>query len=475
MTERGLSKEEVKKRLIRLRNLEYLHEQQRFKIWHLRDENRGLKKEVAALKAVVGEQQKMIDDLKLQIEELRTIVFGKKWEKEEHHDIDDDTPVVPAVVACRDPESYKRTPPKESDITGVTDHPVDMCRHCGGNVSEREVVTYFVEDIPLPQKKVVVKHIVEKGYCESCKRWNTKDPLPSAGVILGPNVKRYVTYLSVICRQSYGQIQALLEHTYNFEISQGEIAKILDKEGERMRPEYERLKAKIRGEPSIHLDETSWDLVMGDGFQRYAWTMTGGESFESVFVLGKTRGKGNATDLIGESKAVVVSDDYGAYRKINNPHQLCCAHPNRKLRDLARSIEITGNIHDHCVRTYKTFRKIYADIEDARKSDDPKSMYASLLERLKSFTVSDPLDPAKLTRIKEQVRARAHNYLTCLLHSGVAADNNAAERSLRHLVLKRKISFGSFREKTAETLAILLSVLMSYKQRGTMTAYLRVV
>ena len=473
MAKRGLSKEEVKKRLIRLRNLEFLHEQQRFKIWHLRDENRDLKKEITTLKAVVSEQQKTINDLKLQIEELRTIVFGKKWKKEERNDIDDDIPPEQEVVNCRTPESYRRTPPKENDVTGVKDHPVDVCNHCSGNVSEREIITYFVEDIPLPQKKVVIKHVVEKGYCESCKYWSTKEPLPSAGIILGPNVKRYITYLSVICRQSYGQIQAILDHTYNFEVSQGEIAKILDKEGERIRPEYERLKAKIRGEPSIHLDETSWDLVMGDGYQRYAWTMTGGESSESVFVLGKTRGKGNATDLIGESKAVVVSDDYGAYRNMNNPHQLCCAHPNRKLRDLANSIEITGNIHDHCVSTYKTFRKIYADIESARESDDPKSMHASLLERLNSFTISSPLDPTKLTRIKEQVGARAHNYLTCLLHSDVAADNNAAERSLRHLVLKRKISFGSFREKTVLTLAILLSVLMSYKQRGTMTTYLQ--
>ena len=78
---RGLPAEEIKRRLIRLRNLEYLHEQQRFKIWNLRDANRELKKEVAALKAVVGEQQKTIDDLKLRLEELSTIVFGRKRQK----------------------------------------------------------------------------------------------------------------------------------------------------------------------------------------------------------------------------------------------------------------------------------------------------------------------------------------------------------------------------------------------------------
>ena len=43
--------------------------------------------------------------------------------------------------------------------------------------------------------------------------------------------------------------------------------------------------------------------------------------------------------------------------------------------------------------------------------------------------------------------------------------NNQAERSLRHLVLKRKISFGSLTKRTAENLAVLLSVLMSLRQR----------
>ena len=467
-----LSDNEIKTRMVELRNLRKLHAGARARVIILERENMLLKERVAVLEATVESQASIINDLRLQLEELRTIVFGKKRKKEEYIDIDDNTPSG-TKSEPRSTESYKREVPKEEDVTETESHPILNCVHCGEAIYERETITYFVEDIPLPQKKVIVKHVVEKGYCEMCNRWMTEGPLPPATVTFGPNVKRYVTYLSVVCRQSYGQIQEVLNHTYRFDISQGEIAKILNNEGERMRPEYERLKAKIRGEPSIHLDETGWNLIMGDGMKRYAWTMTGGESNEAVFVLGKTRGKGNATDLIGDSKAVLVSDDYGAYRKTENPHQLCCAHPNRKLRDLATSSEIIGNIHDHCVLAYKTFNKIYADIETARKSDDPKSPHNSLFVRLKAFAVSDSLDPTKLTRIKEQIGARTLNYLTCLEHKGVAADNNAAERSLRHLVLKRKISFGSFREKTAETLAILTSVLMSRKQNGTLAAYLQ--
>jgi transposase len=458
--------------MIELVNLRKLHTGAIKRVDIFREENKLLKKRVSVLESALVEQQKINTNLHLQLEELRTIVFGKKRKKEEHIDIDDDTPPLEAVVNCRTPESYKRTAPKDDEITNTKDHPVDTCNHCGGNISEKEIVTYFVEDIPLPQKKVVIKHVVEKGYCEPCNRWSTKEPLPTARVVLGPNVKRYITYLSVICRQSYGQIQAILDHTYDFEVSQGEIAKILDKEGQRMRPEYERLKVKIRGEPSIHLDETSWNLLGYDS-KTYAWTMTGGTSGESVFALGKTRGGGNATDLVGESEAVRVTDDYVVYRKMKNPHQLCLAHILRKLRDLATSPLITGDMHVHCVSAYKTFKEIYRDIEQARVSTDPKSVYDSLYERLKSSAKPDSLDPTKLTKVKEQVGTRTENYLTCLLYPDVASDNNAAERSLRHLVLKRKISFGSFREKTAETLAILTSILLSYRKNGMMTAYLR--
>jgi len=108
-----------------------------------------------------------------------------------------------------------------------------------------------------------------------------------------------------------------------------------------------------------------------------------------------------------------------------------------------------------------------------RISPNPKFSYDSLRARLKSFAIINEIDPQKLARVREQVSDRTDNYLTCLLHESVASDNNAAERSLRHFVLKRKISFGSFREKTADTLAILCSVLMSRKQNGTLEAYLK--
>jgi len=59
------------------------------------------------------------------------------------------------------------------------------CNRCQGQFSERDSIAYFEEDIPLPQKKMVIKHVIEKGYCSSCKEWSASATLPVADVILG--------------------------------------------------------------------------------------------------------------------------------------------------------------------------------------------------------------------------------------------------------------------------------------------------
>lgn len=457
MTKSRLSPEEVKKRLIRLRNLEYLHESQRFKIWGLRDENRELRKEVSRLKAVVDEQQKTMEDLKLQMEELRTMVFGKKKKKKSIDDGDDNTP--PRVKTPRPSSSYKRPVPKDDEITETQNHPLDTCS-CGAELIEKETVVFYEEDIPIPAKKIVRKHIVEKAYCPDCQKWHTAISLPNHKVVLGENVQKYICYLSIFCRLSFNQIQHLLSDTYNFAISQGEIVKILNREALKLRPFYERLKEQIRGEPVIHLDETGWRLFI-DQDRSYAWVMSGARSQESVFLVGESRGKGNANNLLGDNfPGFVVSDDYGAYKKLKN-HQLCWAHLIRKFRDLAKSGELKEDQRSYCQEEYTKLCLIYDDL----RQDRNKERHDEFSQRLTQLSAVKLKEPQKLIRLKTTLRKNISKYLTCMLSPEIPLTNNQAERALRHIVLKRKISFGSLTKKTADNLAVLLSVILSLKQR----------
>lgn len=471
MANRGLSPDEVKKRLIRLRNLEYLHTEQKSRNQQLWEENQQLKQRVLLLEETVSSQQKLIEDLKLQVEELRTMVFGKKKKKQDIQDIDDDQNTPPQVKTQRSADSYQRPVPKDDKVTEVRHHSLDFCS-CGAAMIEKQIAVFYEEDLPIPVKKIVRKHIVEKGCCSHCRRQQTAIPLPAGKVVLGANVQKYVCYLNVFCRLSFSQIQQLLTDTYQFDISQGEIAKILNREAMRLRPFYERLKEQIRGEPVVHLDETGWRLFI-DQENSYAWVMSGAHSQESVFLAGESRGKGNANKLLGENfTGVVVSDDYGAYRKLDK-HQLCWAHLIRKFRDLAQSGELEEKQRQSCQQQYAKLCLIYEGLKQGRSLDS----YDKFARRLTSLSVVSLTDPKKLIRIKTTLRKNISKYLTCLTDPRIPLTNNQAERSLRHLVLKRKISFGSLNEKTADNLAVLLSVIMSLKQRyraGFLNEYLRV-
>ena len=120
----------------------------------------------------------------------------------------------------------------------------------------------------------------------------------------------------------------------NLKLSTGEIGNILQTEADNLRPEYQTLKESILSQTGAHFDETSWK-VQKEEQGKFAWVATGTDNFDTVFSLGKSRGKGNIADL--GIPNVGISDDYGAYRNEFEKHQLCWAHPQRKLRDMAES------------------------------------------------------------------------------------------------------------------------------------------
>jgi transposase len=464
----SLPQEEIKKRLVRLSNLEGMYARQRVTIVRLKEENKALKMEVASLKLVVAEQQKTINALLLRVEELSVMVFGRKKPPRniDQHD-NDVTPPKPPVA--RLPDSYKRPIPKDEEVTETKPHPISLCV-CGAPATKKRRRIFYEEDIPIPTQKIVIKHIVEQAWCPRCRKWESAMPLPSATVMLGDNVRKYICYLSIMCRLSFSQIKNLLQDTWNIHVSEGEISNTIAGQAQKLRPLYEQIKAAIQAEPSLHLDETSWKLF-NDQDTNYSWIMSGGQSKESIFLIGENRGGGNLEKLLGQNyDGTVITDDYGAYKKLKK-HQLCWAHLIRKFRDLAVSGELSESEHQHCKQEYQTLMAIFDDVKNHRIP----AKYEHFSERLRQLSAIKPLDPRKLVKTKTTLAKNIPHYLTCLSDPKIPMTNNQAERSLRHLVLKRKISFGSFAKRTAENLAILMSVLLSLKQRHQANFFLEYV
>jgi transposase len=452
-----LSDREIKLRMTELRNLRHLHAEAIKRNIKQGKQIKLLKQHVHVLQELNKEKDKIIERFSLQLEELRTKVFGKKKKGK-----DTDHKPKSGGKKERDDSSYQREVP--TDITKEETHVISACTLCQTTLTKKRVKVFYLEDIPFekPQREAI-KNTVEQGYCLKCKKWKTAIPIPFGKCVLGTGVRKYVCYLSIILRLSNQQIEEHIRDIHKINISQGEIQKILYKEADRLRPEFERLKIRVQNQKAQHYDETSWKVPYGK-LGNYGWGMFGTETREAIFMLGKSRGGGNVKEL--HPKPIIgITDDYGAYKNAFVYHELCWSHPHRKFRDLAESEELTGEQKENCIYDFKVFSKIYGKMEQVMKTEfDYGKTRKYFLKKLSEFAKPKEDDTAKTKTLKTTLLKNKEYYLTCLKFPGIVPlDNNKAERGLRHLVIKRKISYGSKTDKGAEATSILASVLLSLK------------
>lgn len=452
------------------------------KTLHLEKENLVLKKGSNLLKQkqtlLLEKQQqlqKQIESLTLIVEELRRMVFGNKKTKGNGDKSSEGTNTNNGETnkrksANRAKDSYRRAAPKEEEVTDTYQHEITHCSHCGTLLIKLKQITRYIEDITnlinlSKLLKKIERHIIVSGYCPKCKRRKTAKEISPQVSILGENVKQFVAYMVIVMRLSFEQVRCFLSDTADLDISDGEITACLDEQAEKLEPERDRILAKIRGAPARHYDETGWKVQRG-GQGNYAWITRPTIGEETVFLMGRSRGKGNAMELQGVvDNQIGISDDYGAYQNMFAKHQLCMAHPYRKLRDLSQSETITARTKQTCIQSYEEFGSLYQDLRETLTSEFEKDFWLqkrkAYIKRLQEIAIVTENDPQKLKAIKQSLAENSEKYFTCLLQSGIPADNNKAERGLRHIVLKRKISYGSKSQKGADTMAILCSTLLS--------------
>ena len=368
----------------------------------------------------------------------------------------------------RTPESYRRPLPEDEDVTLRISHPLACCPK-GHTLINRHTVIRYVHDIPAVATPQITQHTMEKGYCPTCKKEVTAYPVAPAPVTFGPNIQRFVAAASTVFRLSQPQIQGMLKIHYNTTVASGEIAKMIERESVVLHPERERILSAIQLSDVKQLDETSWKVCIGDGSEKYCWIMTDALGPKRIYVPGVNRGKGNCDALLGENpRGCTVSDDYGAYHSLPL-HQLCFAHVHRDFKDLAQSAHLSAEVKQHCRELTSELRNICRAID----LDRNPQKYEHFASRLRALTTPFPNEPAKLSTYKATLTKNIPKYLTCLTDARIPLTNNRAERDIRHVVLKRNVSFGSRTPESAKRTGILLSVLMTRKAEGTLGDYLR--
>ena len=461
----GLTKEEIKKRLIKLRNYERLYPELRQKYDELKLENYELK---IALENERRERREEVEMLKLQIEELQKIVFGK-GKRRNDDDHKGGTPLTRAErrrKARRDKKSYRRQIPLDDEVTEEKYYGIDCCPECKEPLSGLREVIRYKEDIVIPAFtgiKVEKQHI-ETGFCKHCRKHFSAIPIAKQHCILGENIRMRIPYATTILGMTFEKLSSDLRDTFGIEISDGEIVNILNGEATELLPEYHAIDSRIREAPASQVDETSTPVQKEEQGQ-WGWVKTASDRHDTIFRLGQSRGKGNATILCNEPNQIVVTDDYAAYDFLSLLQALCWAHPKRKSKDLAKSKSLTDERSIICKQFYKCFRVLMSDVKKVVNSpynrDEREQKAQAFEKRIKKLFKTNPVDPKKLATLKQTFLERRIAYLTCIREKNIPMTNNKAERAIRPLVIKRKLSFGYKTQKGADIMSILMSVCLT--------------
>ena len=330
--------------------------------------------------------------------------------------------------------------------------------------------TREVIEIPLAPAEVIEQVFVART-CGLCgKRRLPHDSLKGVAVgrqRMGINLVSLIVTLREEGRLPIRGIQQYLGTVHQLKLSVGAIVEAIRRVARQAQRTVDETLLRIRGSPVVHADETGW---REDGVNGYVWTFS--TPTDRYFVR-RGRGKKVVDEVLGESSGgVLVSDFYAAYNHYPGLKQRCWVHLLRDINelkalhpvdtDLARWDEGVRQLYGKA-RAWAAAGVLPSSGYHPSVSPDQLMLEKQLQALCRPFSNDEAAPQAKLCRRIERFIKELFVFVS---HPDVPSENNAAERSLRHLVVSRKISGGTRSEQGTNTKMILASLLGTWRAKG---------
>ena len=348
--------------------------------------------------------------------------------------------------------------------TQRVEHAMDHCPDCGTQLSggwthrTREV-------IDLPQVPVeVTEHVYMARICPGCRR-RCLPPTQLDGVVmgqqrLGVNLISLIATLREEARLPIGVIRKYLRIVHGLHVSKGAIVDAVHRTAQQGQAKVASILAQIRASPVVHADETGW---REDGHNGYVWTFS---TPDARYFLRRGRGKAVVDEALGDSfSGVLVSDFYAAYHHYNGPKQRCWAHLLRDIHDLRARYPDDAPLAQWADAVHQLYRQAKARThpQEASRRTAQLALERRLLALCQPFLLDASATQAKLCR---RIERHLKELFVFVAEPAVPSDNNAAERSLRHLVVSRKISGCTRSERGTDSKMTLASLFGTWRVQG---------
>ena len=343
-------------------------------------------------------------------------------------------------------------------------HVPESCPECHTTLSGGWVQrTREVIDIPVAPAEVT-EHVFMARLCPLCrKRRLPREPLQGVAVgrqRLGVNLVSLIITLREEGRLPVRTIQWYLRTVHQLKLSVGAIVRTIHQAAQQAGPAVNEVLERIRRSPVVHADETGW---RENGVNGYVWTFS---TPTERYFLRRGRGGEVVDEALGEEfGGILASDFYAAYDHYPRLKQRCWAHLLRdihKLKALYPEDAVLAKWANG-VRWLYDRARAWAAAGGRLPARGELVLERRLLKLCRPF-LEDPMAPqAKLCR---RIERHIKELFVFVTHPDTPSDNNAAERSLRHLVISRKISGGTRLEAGSGSKMTLASLFGTWRARG---------
>jgi len=361
----------------------------------------------------------------------------------------------------------------------VVHHALEVCPHCQHDVSRVSIERVEKRQVfDLPEVRIeVTEHQGEVKRCPCCEQ-RIKAQFPEDvgyAVQYGKRIQAQATYLTMYQLLPLKRTCELLGDFYGHAPSEALILRSLEQVHAQIQPSVDSIYEKLTEADVLHNDETGLRVEA-----KLWWLHVSSTEHLTYYAVHPKRGQEamRAIGILPQLKGVSVHDGWASYVQFNNcSHALCNAHHLRELRFIEEQYQQAWA--KDMAQLLRDAKQEVATCQDQQlapeRIQDYHQRYECLLQQ--GFEANPPPDtppPKKRGRNKQtppknlldRLQTYQQETLAFISDFRVPFDNNLAERDVRMMKVKQKIS-GTFRtQHGAEIFCAIRSYISTVRKQG---------
>jgi transposase len=327
---------------------------------------------------------------------------------------------------------------------------------------------------------LVTEHQVIRKICPERRGEHIAGEFPEgckSTIQYGEGIAGLAVVLSTYGMVSLERIHEILGAVFNITISPGTISAFIERCAERVQSSVERIKASLKAGAVLHVDETGFRV---NGKTR--WLHVASTNGLTYMTVEEKRGKEgmDASGILPNYKGIAVHDCWSPYFLfIGMLHALCQAHILRELTFIyERTQQRWSKELMELLLAMKERKETALEQKEAAIPQEELTKfevkYDALLAEGEALNPPEPRTEGKRGRTKrgkalaliDRLKERKANVFLYMRDFRVPFDNNQAERDIRPVKVKQKVSGCMRTHDGADQFAVIHSFTSTMRKNG---------